>query len=65
MHAEEAELTAAELAEGWHWCWEFDGLLVGPEMGELNHCHCLPEDHPVYQTRPLMESGAGDDSLPF
>lgn len=33
-------LTAAERAEGWHFCLEFDGLLVGPGMGELRSCRC-------------------------
>ena len=40
-------LTEAEIAEGWHWCHEFDGLLVGPGMGELEVCRCIPDDHPA------------------
>lgn len=33
-------LTADEKAQGWHFCLEFDGLLVGPGMGELRDCRC-------------------------
>lgn len=32
-------LTDEEIKEGWHWCLEFDGLLVGPGMGEMAGCH--------------------------
>lgn len=45
-------ISDAELAEGWHWCAEFDGLLVGPGMSELRFCKCLPKDHPAFQTLP-------------
>jgi hypothetical protein len=45
-------ISDEELAEGWHWCNEFDGLLVGPEMGELRFCKCLPKDHPALKTIP-------------
>jgi len=45
-------LTPGEMAEGWHWCMEFDDLLVGPGCGELRCCSCLPKDHPVYKTAP-------------
>lgn len=31
----------AEVAEGWHWCPEWDYLLIGPGMEmELSCCHC-------------------------
>jgi hypothetical protein len=34
-------LTAEELAEGWHWCPNWDDLLVGPGMElELSCCRC-------------------------
>lgn len=45
-------LEPSEIALGWHWCQEFDGLLVGPGMGELSCCHCWPASHPVYLTTP-------------
>lgn len=45
-------LTEDEIAAGWHWCNEFDGLLVGPGCGELHACSCLPDGHPAYATAP-------------
>lgn len=47
-------LDPAEIALGWHWCHEFDGLLVGPGSHELHCCACWPKEHPVYQTAPPM-----------
>lgn len=35
------DLTPEEVGEGWHWCLEQDGLLVGPGMEELEWCHCF------------------------
>ncbi len=37
----EKDLTAKEFKEGWHFCCEFDGLLVGPGMEEQKYCNCL------------------------
>jgi hypothetical protein len=34
-------LTPEEIAEGWHFCLEWDGLLVGPGMDELKYCNCF------------------------
>lgn len=48
-------LTDAEIEEGWHFCNEFDGLLVGPHMSELNFCSCLDPHHKVYDTKPPLE----------
>lgn len=31
---EKARLSPDEVSAGWHWCWEYDGLLVGPDMPE-------------------------------
>ena len=36
-------LTRSELAEGWHWCPEMDGLLIGPDCWEWQDgacCYC-------------------------
>lgn len=38
MESEEP-LTEQEIAAGWHFCSEFDGLLVGPGMSEQEFCH--------------------------
>lgn len=48
-------LTQEEIGLGWHFCDEFDGLLVGPESSELGCCHCWPKEHPVYLTTPKEE----------
>jgi hypothetical protein len=40
MRGDDYTLTAPEREAGWHWCLAFDGLLVGPGMGELRHCEC-------------------------
>lgn len=34
-------LTDAELADGWHWCMDWDSLLVGPGMMEMDCCTCV------------------------
>jgi len=49
------KLTEEEKALGWHYCAEWDELLVGPGMGELECCRCLDMSHPVYQTTPARE----------
>lgn len=51
----DAEITPEEFVLGWHWCYEFDGLLVGPACSELEFCHCLPPEHPVYKTKLVEE----------
>lgn len=33
-------LSEKEIAAGWHFCLEFDGLLVGPGMTEVLFCDC-------------------------
>ena len=34
-------LTEEELKEGWHWCPDWDFMLIGPEMeGEWDCCSC-------------------------
>jgi hypothetical protein len=43
MRDEHLELTADEIFEGWHFCHDFDGLLVGPGMTECEFCHCTKE----------------------
>ena len=39
-------LTKEEYDQGWHWCNEWDGLLVGPSMREAIVCSC---NHPVIE----------------
>ena len=42
----QAELTTEEKAEGWHFCNEWDGMLVHPDSPEAEACDC-PLRHPV------------------
>lgn len=44
MRDDSKALTESELAIGWHWCDEWDGLLVGPNMDELRCCKCTIEN---------------------
>jgi hypothetical protein len=37
------ELTEAEIQAGWHFCWDWDGLLIGPGMDEMAHCNCVQQ----------------------
>ena len=39
-------LTAAEWDEGYHWCYEWDGMLVGPGQDEALVCSC---QHPAIE----------------
>ena len=57
MNDELAGLTHDEVKEGWHFCSEWDGLLVGPGCAELSCCHCWPQDNAVYKTIPPEEQG--------
>ena len=40
MSSDDTSLMKAEIEEGWHFCYDFDGLLVGPGMGEMLICSC-------------------------
>ena len=37
---DDAMLTAEELANGWHWCDSWDGLLINANDKEFEHCKC-------------------------
>ena len=39
------KLTPEELTEGWHWCLEFDGLLLHPLSPEMAFCKCFAHEH--------------------
>jgi len=38
MADEETKLTQEEISCGWHFCPEWDGLLIGPGMDEFAQC---------------------------
>lgn len=40
MKDDEMNLTADEIKSGWHFCWDWDGLLIGPGMMEMECCTC-------------------------
>lgn len=42
---QQAALTDDELKRGWHWCCDWDGLLVGPGMTEQEGCCCFADEH--------------------
>ena len=37
------KLTPEEVSQGWHFCCDWDGLLIGPGMSELEYCDCCKE----------------------
>lgn len=41
MENDDVPLTDKEMVEGWHFCPEWDGLLVGPGMDEMDVCLCI------------------------
>lgn len=43
IEAGELELTPDERAEGWHLCWDWDGMLVHPDTPEGQCCTCFPK----------------------
>lgn len=63
MADDTAQLTDAEIAAGWHFCQDYDGLLVGPGMMELSVCRCLFKNHTVYRTLPNTGPITGTDAL--
>jgi hypothetical protein len=40
MNDPNGRLTREEMSEGWHWCLDWDDLLVGPGMMEMECCNC-------------------------
>jgi hypothetical protein len=43
MEDDELELTPEEVEAGWHYCADWDFLLVGPGMEEREACNCYHE----------------------
>lgn len=42
MSYENAQLTKEEVAEGWHFCFDWDGLLIHKDDPEAGACTCFP-----------------------
>ena len=52
---ENVQITHEEFMEGWHYCQEFDGLLVGKGMGEEDCCTCsFPKAVRALQSQNLL-----------
>lgn len=51
------KVTPEENAMGWHFCDEFDGLLVGPQTHEWKYCTCWPRILRLQCERKFVESG--------
>lgn len=47
-------LTKEEWDRGWHWCFEWDDMLVGPGSDEALMCSC---DHPAIEEWKKSEEG--------
>jgi hypothetical protein len=47
-------LTKEEWDEGWHWCLEWDDMLVGPDSDEALMCQC---NHPAIEAWKQSEEG--------
>lgn len=45
MQFDHEQLTPEEIKLGWHFCAEWDGLLVGPGMDERDACVCFKNDY--------------------
>jgi hypothetical protein len=41
MWLETEDLTQEDVANGWHFCWEMDGLLLNANDPDNDFCHCL------------------------
>lgn len=35
-----SKLTEQEVKEGWHFCPDWDGMLLGPDWPERESCYC-------------------------
>lgn len=40
LMSQEGSLTPEEIKEGWHFCWDWDGLLIHPGDPEMDACRC-------------------------
>ena len=40
MNNKDTQLTDEEYEAGWHWCLDWDGLLIGPGWPEMDSCWC-------------------------
>ena len=47
-------LLPAEIDAGWHFCEDWDGMLIGPRSPEMENCLCSRKLPPRFRWRNLM-----------
>jgi len=52
MADESMQLSPDEIEAGWHFCPEWDGLLIGPTMSEMDECVCAGINRSARFVRP-------------
>ena len=57
MSGQNVTVTPEEFAEKWHFCYEWDGLLIGPGMPEMECCTCFKAE--ASQSSSPLPSGTG------
>jgi hypothetical protein len=61
MRNEDLKLSKSEIKDGWHFCYEWDELLIGPGMGEMEYCTCSDVDKTLH--RKMVASQKSNKSL--
>jgi hypothetical protein len=41
-HRIDQDITDEEFDQGYHYCWDWDGLFIGPDSMEWESCTCHP-----------------------
>ena len=55
-------LTKEEWEAGWHWCYEWDGMLVGPNTPEALCCSCSHPAIEAWKKTPEAEALMKEES---
>lgn len=59
MNDSNGKLTQEEMAEGWHWCPDWDDLLVGPGSMEITCCTCTNVDQGIKEASQWLRNVDG------
>jgi hypothetical protein len=49
-------LSPEEISQGWHYCYNWEGLLIGPGSSEMNSCKCMVNKKIHNQIRKKSET---------